>query len=102
MIEGRCVLIIHISPYLRETETINKLLKFVEVTSFTVYGLNHENYLSDPRKTDPEKLTTIISYPFNESKTKTFRVCYYFKIRTDKVFSGPFTPVFAKVKESEL
>ena len=69
MIEDRCVQIMHISPYLREPESINKLLKFVEVNSFTVNGLHHEIYLSDPSKTDPEKLTTIISYPFNESKT---------------------------------
>ena len=69
MIEDRCVQIMHISPYLREPESINKLLKFVEVNSFTVNGLHHEIDLSDPRKTDPEKLTTIISYAFNESKT---------------------------------
>ena len=69
MIEDRCVQIMHISPYLREPESINKLLKFVEVNGFTVTGWHHEIYLSDPRKTDPEKLTTIISYPFNESKT---------------------------------
>lgn len=54
MIEDRCVQIMHISPYLREPESINKLLKFVEVNSFTVNGLHHEIYLSDPRKTDPE------------------------------------------------
>ncbi len=69
MIENRCMQIMHISPYLSEPESINKLLKFVEVNSFTVNGLHHEIYVSDPRKTDPEKLTTIISYPFNESKT---------------------------------
>lgn len=69
MIEDRCVQIMHISPYLREPESINKLLKFVEVNSFTVNGLHHEIYISDPRKTDLEKLTTIISYPFSESKT---------------------------------
>ena len=69
MIKDRCVQIMHISPYLSKQESINKLLKFVEVSSFTVNGLHHEIYLSDPRKTDPEKLTTIISYPFNESKT---------------------------------
>ena len=63
MIEDRCVQIMHISPYLRESKTINKLFKFVEVNGFTVNGLHHEIYLSDPRKTDPKKLTTIISYP---------------------------------------
>ena len=69
MMKDRCVQIMHISPYLSKPESINKLLKFVEVNSFTVNGLYHEIYLSDPRKTDPEKLTTIISYAFNESKT---------------------------------
>ena len=54
----------YISPYLREPESINKLLKLVVVNGFTVNGLLHEIYLSNPRKTDPEKLTTIISYPF--------------------------------------
>ena len=46
------------------SESINKLLKFVEVTGFTVNGLHRKIYLSDPRKTGPEKLTTLISYPF--------------------------------------
>ena len=64
IIEDRCVQIMHISPYLREPESINKLLKLVVVNGFTVNGLHHEIYLSNPRKTDPEKLTTIISYPF--------------------------------------
>ena len=64
MIEDRCVQIMHISPYLREPESINKLLKLVVVNGFTVNGLLHEIYLSNPRKTDPEKLTTIISSPF--------------------------------------
>lgn len=53
MIEHRCVQIMHSSPYLTESESINKLLKFVEVNGFTVNGLHHEIYLSDPRKTDP-------------------------------------------------
>jgi len=97
MIEDRCVQIMHISPYLREPESINKLLKFVEVNSFTVNGLHHEIYLSDPRKTDPEKLTTIISYPFiMRQKHKAFRVCSYFKSRTDKVFSGPYYSGFCE------
>ena len=103
MIEDICVQIMQISPYLREPESINKLLKLVVINDFTVNGLLHEIYLSNPRKTNPEKLTTIISYPFKMSqKRKIFRVCSYFKSCTDKVFSGPFTPVFAKVKESEL
>ena len=63
MIEGRCVQIIHIGPYWTEPESINKLLKFVEENEFTVNVLHHEIYLSDPCKTDPEKLKTIIRCP---------------------------------------
>ena len=69
MIEDRCVQIMYISPYLREPESINKLLKLVVLNGFTVNGLHHGIYLSNPRKTDPEKLTTIIRYPFNEANT---------------------------------
>ena len=64
MIEDRCVQIMHISPYLREPESINKFLKLVVVNGFTVNGMHRGIYLSNPRKTDPEKLTTIIGYPF--------------------------------------
>ena len=46
MIKDRCVQIMQISPYLSKPESINKLLKFVEVNSFTVNGLHHEIDLS--------------------------------------------------------
>ena len=54
----------HADQSIFEGTGINKLLKLVVVNVFTVNGLHHEIYLSNPRKTDPEKLTTIISYPF--------------------------------------
>ncbi len=61
--EGKCVQIMHIGPYSTEPGTINKLLNFVKNNGLTVNGLHHEIYISDPRKTMPEKMKTLIRYP---------------------------------------
>ncbi|MCP4726002.1 MAG: hypothetical protein GY863_13250 [bacterium] len=61
--EGKCVQIMHIGPYSAEPETINRLLAFIKDNGLTVNGLHHEIYISDPRKTAPEKMKTLIRYP---------------------------------------
>ena len=61
--EGKCVQIMHIGPYATEPESINQLLNFVKDKGLTVNGLHHEIYRSDPRKTVPEKMKTLIRYP---------------------------------------
>ena len=61
--EGKCVQVMHIGPYSAEPETINMLLDFITGNGLSVNGLHHEIYLSDPRKTAPEKMKTIIRYP---------------------------------------
>ncbi len=61
--EGKCVQIMHVGPYATEPDTINQLLNFVKDNGLTVNGLHHEIYISDPRKTVPEKLKTLIRYP---------------------------------------
>jgi len=61
--EGKCVQITHIGPYSSEPETIDMLMRFMAENSLTVNGLHHEIYLSDPRKTEPFKLKTLIRYP---------------------------------------
>ncbi len=61
--EGRCVQIMHIGPYSTEPETINKLMAFIDESGLSVNGLHHEIYLSDPRKTEPSKMKTLIRYP---------------------------------------
>lgn len=61
--EGKCVQIMHIGPYSTEPETINLLMGFIEKNGLYVSGLHHEIYLSDPRKTEPSKMKTIIRYP---------------------------------------
>ncbi len=63
MMEGKCVQIMHIGPYSTEHETVKLLMEFIKSQGLSVNGLHHEIYLSDPRKTSPEKMKTIIRYP---------------------------------------
>ena len=61
--EGKCVQIMHIGPYATEPETINLLMEFIKKNGLSANGLHHEIYLSDPRKTEPSKMKTLIRYP---------------------------------------
>lgn len=61
--EGKCAQILHIGPYSDEAKTTAELLNFIEDQGLRVNGLHHEIYLSDPTKTEPGKLKTIIRYP---------------------------------------
>jgi len=63
MTEGKCVQIMHVGPYATEPETIKELLAFAAENVLTVNGLHHEIYISDPRKTEPLKMKTLIRYP---------------------------------------
>jgi hypothetical protein len=63
IVEGKCVQIMHIGPYATEPETISLLMEFIVENGLSVNGLHHEIYLSDPRKTEPSKMKTIIRYP---------------------------------------
>lgn len=71
--EGLCVQIMHIGPYDTEPETIAKVDRYIEDNGFVndIGGVledgmvrrHHEIYLSDPRKTAPEKLRTVLRHP---------------------------------------
>ena len=61
--EGKCIQIMHIGPYSTESETIEKMKKVMKEKGFTENGLHHEIYISDPRKTAPEKMKTILRQP---------------------------------------
>jgi len=63
IMEGKCVQIMHIGPYSTEPETISSLMKFMSQNNLSINGLHHEIYLSDPRKTEPSKMKTLIRYP---------------------------------------
>lgn len=61
--EGTCVQMLHIGPYDRECETIEKMCAFAKEEGYELNGPHHEIYLSDPRRVPPEKLKTILREP---------------------------------------
>lgn len=61
--EGTCVQMLHVGPYSTEPETLKEIGKFCGQRGLQKNGLHHEIYLSDFRKTAPEKLKTILREP---------------------------------------
>ena len=64
--EGRAAQILHFGPYADEGPTIAALHRFISDGNHRLTGKHHEIYLSDPRRTDPAKLRTIIRQPFTD------------------------------------
>ena len=65
--EGICVQCMHIGPYDDEPATVLRMHEFMEQEGYeldiTDRRMHHEIYLSDARKTVPEKLRTVIRHP---------------------------------------
>lgn len=61
--EGDLVSILHVGSYKTEPESIKKMDNFINTNKLTKNGLHHEIYLSDPNKTEPDKLKTILRQP---------------------------------------
>lgn len=65
--EGLCVQMLHVGPYDTEPETVQRMHAFAAEQGYRVdfspERLHHEIYLSDPRKTAPEKLKTVLRHP---------------------------------------
>jgi hypothetical protein len=62
--EGRSVQILHIGPYDDEAPTLHHLHhQYMPQHGLTFDGDHHEIYLSDPRRTEPAKLKTILRQP---------------------------------------
>ncbi|UCE58082.1 MAG: GyrI-like domain-containing protein [Candidatus Bathyarchaeota archaeon] len=61
--EGLSAQIMHIGPYSDEGPTIDKLHDFIRETGHELCGKHHEIYLSDPRRSAPEKMKTVIRQP---------------------------------------
>lgn len=60
--EGRCVQMLHVGPYAKEPATIEAMQAFAESKGYAFRGVHHEIYLSDPRRTAPSKLRTILRH----------------------------------------
>ena len=61
--EGLSAQIMHIGPYSAEGPTIEKLHSFIRGTGHELRGKHHEIYLSDPRRSAPERMKTVIRQP---------------------------------------
>lgn len=61
--EGKCVQMLHEGSFDSEPLSLQKLDAFMTKNGYERNGLHHEIYLSDFRKTTPEKLKTILREP---------------------------------------
>ena len=71
--EGISAQIMHIGPYAEEGPTIEKLHNFIEENGYEFDGSmpgkkHHEIYISDMRRTNPEKLKTVIRQPMKRRR----------------------------------
>jgi hypothetical protein len=64
--EGLAAQILYVGPYADEGPTIAALHDFIHEQGGELQGKHHEIYLSDPRRTAPEKLKTVIRQPFQK------------------------------------
>ena len=70
--EGLCVQCMHTGPYDDEPATVERMHRYMEEQGFaldiTDQRLHHEIYLSDARKTAPDKLKTVIRHPIKRAE----------------------------------
>ena len=69
--EGLCVQMMHLGPFDSEPASVAQMDAFLAeqgyVNDFTPTRLHHEIYLSDARKTAPEKWKTVIRHPIRRA-----------------------------------
>ena len=61
--EGRAVQVMHIGPYSEEGPVIAAMHAYAVSEGCRLINKHHEIYLSDPRRTAPEKLQTVLRQP---------------------------------------
>lgn len=60
--EGKCLQAMHTGPYNEQGPTNELIMNFATENGLTITGVHHEIYISDPRRTKPDNLKTIIRY----------------------------------------
>ena len=66
--EGTAAQILYLGPYAEEGPTIERIHESLRASGRELCGKHHEIYLSDPRRTAPEKLKTIIRQPMRQAR----------------------------------
>lgn len=61
--EGDAVQVMHHGPYADEPPTIARLHAWIADAGLVLRGTHHEVYLTDPRRTAPERMRTILRQP---------------------------------------
>ncbi len=61
--EGLSAQIMHRGPYAEEGPTVQRLHAFIAEQGHQPRGKHHEIYLSDPRRTKPENMKTVLRQP---------------------------------------
>ena len=68
--EGLCVQIMHVGSYDDEPASVAVMDEYLAQNGYandlTAERLHHEIYLSDPRKTAPEKRKTVLRHPIKK------------------------------------
>lgn len=62
--EGYCAQLLHIGPFSEEGPNIERVHRFIGEQGHKLHGKHHEIYLSDIRRSAPEKWKTVIRQPF--------------------------------------
>ncbi len=62
--EGKVAQMMYIGPYTGAGEVALKIIHEIESQGFKFHGKHHELYFNDPRKTQPEKLKTLVRLPY--------------------------------------
>lgn len=70
--EGLCVQCMHTGPYDNEPATVDLMNRFIEESGYesdiSASRRHHEIYLSDPRKTNPDRMKTVIRHPIKKKE----------------------------------
>ena len=61
--EGRCVQTLHVGPFDEEAEVLERMHADIADRGLRMMGRHHEIYLSDRRRTAPERQRTILRQP---------------------------------------
>jgi hypothetical protein len=66
--EGRCAQALHRGPLSAERPTLERLFNFIRREGLVPVGKHHEVYLTDPQRTSPGNMRTIVRQPVVPSR----------------------------------
>lgn len=61
--EGEAVQILHVGPYEREAVSLERMHRFAAEAGYHYIGKHHEIYIGDPRRSQPQRLKTLLRQP---------------------------------------